>query len=305
MSAQFQRGSTKPGFESSIPQSPTTSFGPHNFKRDQYRHSTSGYSTPGGASVYSSYSTSPNVGCLTSVRMSAMAKLSRFLRRLVHFRQMDFEFAGWQMWSLLTHPQLVYRKFVYRKRTKDQWARDDPAFLVLLAVALSLSSILFAVVLHLSFAGFIAFYFWAVFVDCILVGLVIATLLWFISNRYLRRGDDQDVEWGYCFDVHLNAFFPMLILLHVILPLIFSNVVDYPNFISRLIGNAVWFFACVYYVYITFLGYTALPILRNTQIFLYPITFIFIFFVATVSAGWNISQTAMDFYHFRAMNANR
>uniref|UniRef100_A0AC35GE95 Uncharacterized protein n=1 Tax=Panagrolaimus sp. PS1159 TaxID=55785 RepID=A0AC35GE95_9BILA len=159
------------------PQSPTTSFGPHNFKRDHYRHSTSGYSTPGAASVYSSYSTSPNVGCLTSVRMSAMAKLSRFLRRLVHFRQMDFEFAGWQMWSLLTHPQLVYRKFVYRKRTKDQWARDDPAFLVLLAVALSLSSILFAVVLHLSFAGFIAFYFWAVFVDCIFVGLVIATLL--------------------------------------------------------------------------------------------------------------------------------
>uniref|UniRef100_A0A914R7N0 Uncharacterized protein n=1 Tax=Panagrolaimus davidi TaxID=227884 RepID=A0A914R7N0_9BILA len=222
------------------PQSPTTSSGPHNFKRDHYRHSTSGYSTPGAASVYSSYSTSPNVGCLTSVRMSAMAKLSRFLRRLVHFRQMDFEFAGWQMWSLLTHPQLVYRKFVYRKRkgkryypffenyvikfftgTKDQWARDDPAFLVLLAVALSLS------------------------------------------------------------------------------------LVDYPYFISRLIGNAVWFIACVYYVYITFLGYTALPILRNTQIFLYPITFIFIFFVATVSAGWNISQTAMDFYHFRAMNANR
>jgi hypothetical protein len=97
----------------------------------------------------------------------------------------------------------------------------------------------------------------------------------------------------------------MLILLHVILPLIFSGLVDYPYFISRLIGNAVWFFACVYYVYITFLGYTALPILRNTQVFLYPITFIFIFFVATVSAGWNISQTAMDFYHFRAMNANR
>uniref|UniRef100_A0AC35EUP3 NADH dehydrogenase subunit 4 n=1 Tax=Panagrolaimus sp. PS1159 TaxID=55785 RepID=A0AC35EUP3_9BILA len=50
----------------------------------------------------------------------------------------------------------------------------------------------------------------------------------------------------------------MLILLHVILPLIFSGLVDYPYFISRLIGNAVWFIACVYYVYITFLGYTAL-----------------------------------------------
>jgi len=35
-------------------------------------------------------------------------------------------------------------------------------------------------------------------------------------NRYLivqpPRG--QDVEWGYCFDIHLNAFFPLLMILH-------------------------------------------------------------------------------------------
>lgn len=136
----------------------------------------------------------------------------------------------------------------------------------------------------------------------------------------MRRSQDQDVEWGYCFDVHLNAFFPLLILLHVVLPLLFYGVVDYPNFFSRLVGNTVWFAATVYYVYITFLGYTglffvhksvdyfevsALPILQKTHVFLYPITFLFIFYVATVSAGWNISQTAMDFYHFRAMNADR
>ena len=36
--------------------------------------------------------------------------------------------------------------------TKDQWARDDPAFLVLLAVSLALSSILFAIVMSLNFS---------------------------------------------------------------------------------------------------------------------------------------------------------
>lgn len=25
----------------------------------------------------------------------------------------------------------------------------------------------------------------------------------------------QDVEWGYAFDVHLNAFFPLLMILHL------------------------------------------------------------------------------------------
>ncbi|KAK6021291.1 UNC-50 family protein, partial [Ostertagia ostertagi] len=72
---------------------------------------------------------SDRVGCFTAVRMSAWAKLTRFARRFVHFKQMDFEFASWQMLYLLIQPQKVYRNFIYRKRTKDQFARDDPAFL--------------------------------------------------------------------------------------------------------------------------------------------------------------------------------
>jgi len=217
---------------------------------------------------------------------------------------MDFEFAMWQMIYLLVRPQKVYRNFMYRKRTKDQWARDDPAFLVLLSAALALSSILFAFVLGLSVWGFVKFFMWVVFIDCIGVGVVVATVLWLVSNRWLRRVDDQDVEWGYCFDVHLNAFFPMLTLLHVIMPVCFSVLIDYPNLLARFFGNTIWFVAIGYYVYITFLGYTALPILKNTHIFLYPFTFLFIFYVATVTAGWNISQTAMNFYHFRAETHN-
>uniref|UniRef100_A0A1I7Z5T7 Protein unc-50 n=1 Tax=Steinernema glaseri TaxID=37863 RepID=A0A1I7Z5T7_9BILA len=272
-----------------------------------YQPHRGGYTTPGARSVHSATSTTltGRVGCLTAVKMTALAKLNRFFRRLVRFRQMDFEFAGWQMLYLLIHPQKVYRNFMYRKRAKDQWARDDPAFLVLLAASLAITSILFALVLNLSFGGFVSFLLWVIFIDCIGVGIVVATSLWFISNRFLRRVDDQDVEWGYCFDVHLNAFFPMLVLLHVVLPFLFYGLIDYPYFFSRLLGNSIWFAAVIYYIYITFLGYTALPILQKTHVFLYPITFIFIFYVATVCAGWNISRTAMDFYHIRAMNENR
>ena len=73
-------------------------------------------------------------GLRDAARHTAGAKRYKYLRRLLHFRQMDFEFAVWQMLYLFTSPQRVYRNFHYRKQTKDQWARDDPAFLVLLGV---------------------------------------------------------------------------------------------------------------------------------------------------------------------------
>ena len=43
---------------------------------------------------------------------------------------------------------------------------------------LSVSSIGFGVVLGLHFLGFIKFFVWVVFVDCIGVGLAIATIMW-------------------------------------------------------------------------------------------------------------------------------
>lgn len=56
------------------------------------------------------------VGCLAHVRMSAIAKCSRYFRRLIRYQHMDFEFAIWQMIYLLVRPQKVYRNFMYRKR---------------------------------------------------------------------------------------------------------------------------------------------------------------------------------------------
>ena len=139
--------------------------------------------------------------------MSAAVKRWRYLRRLLHYKQMDFEFAFWQMVYLLSNPKVVYKNFTYRKKTKAQFARDDPAFLVLLAGWLVVSSAGFAVVLGIGFVSFVKFLLYVIFVDCIGVGLVIATMLWFVSNKFLLKNAnnvDIDVEWGYCFDVHLK-----------------------------------------------------------------------------------------------------
>ncbi|CAG5120938.1 unnamed protein product [Candidula unifasciata] len=199
--------------------------------------------------------------------LTATAKRHKYFRRLFKFRQMDFEYAFWQMIYLFISPQKVYRNFQYRKQTKDQWARDDPAFLVLLTFWLCASSVGFTLVLSLGFLGFVKFLMWVIFVDCIGVGLLIATTFWFITNHYMLisppRG--QDVEWGYAFDVHLNAFFPLLMILHFFqLPFI-NYVINKDLFVSLMFGNTFWLVAIGYYIYITFLGYSALPYLKNTR----------------------------------------
>eukprot|EP00794_Sanderia_malayensis_P007072 gene7072-7869_t len=187
--------------------------------------------------------------------------------------------------------------------TKHQWARDDPAFLVLLSFWLFVSSIIFAVVLKLGFIGFIKFLLWVIFVDCIGVGLIIAGFLWLITNRYLRiPGDsshDHVVEFGYSFDVHLNAFFPLLIILHIVQ--LIGLLFDPGMFIARFFGNTLWLVAITYYVYITFLGYSALPFLRNTAVLLYPFALLVMIYIISLSLSWNITQSLVDFYKYRVL----
>lgn len=236
--------------------------------------------------------------------MTAAMKRWRYLRRLLHYQQMDFEYAFWQMVYLISNPKVVYKNFTYRKKTKAQFARDDPAFLVLLAGWLVVSSAGFSIVLGIGFVSFLKFLLYVIFVDCIGVGLCIATIIWFVSNKFLLKANnmaDSDVEWGYCFDVHLNAFFPLLVILHFIQLFFYSILISQPWFIATLFGNVLWLIAIGYYLYITFLGYHSLHILDRTKIFLYPFVPLVIIFLGSLIANWNITQSLMNFYHFRVL----
>ncbi|CAH1777681.1 unnamed protein product [Owenia fusiformis] len=249
--------------------------------------------------VYTERPSSPNPR--QQARLTASSKRYKYLRRIWKFKQMDFEFAFWQMLYLFYSPQKVYRNFQYRKQTKDQWARDDPAFLVLLSFWLCASSIGFSIVIGLSFLNFWKFLIWVIFVDCIGVGLLIATCFWFIANKYLKASSSQgpEVEWGYAFDVHLNAFFPLLMILHVLQLVFLHPIINKEYFIGTLLGNTMWLFAIGYYIYITFLGYSALPFLKKTQVLLYPMTGVAIFYLLTLILNWNLSKGLCNFYHYR------
>ncbi|XP_055333492.1 protein unc-50-like [Paramacrobiotus metropolitanus] len=240
-------------------------------------------------------------GC--SERLSAAAKRWRFLRRLKRYDQMDFQFAAWQMVNLIIAPRKVYRHFVSRKETKNQFARDDPAFLVLFAGFLCLSSALMTVMFHhgpVQFLGYVAGFFkllaWTVFVDCIGTGLLIATALWTLTNHLFRSDLTQDVEWGYSFDIHLNAAFPFLACIHVVQPLFYENVLNSTNLLSVFLGDTIYLLACSYYVYITFLGYSSLPYLRNTKRFLTLLPLLLATYVVCIVMQWNISRTVVSLY---------
>merc|ERR1712002_110390 len=235
--------------------------------------------------------------------MSAAAKRYKYLRRIFHFRHMDFEFALWQMLHLFYKPQQVYRNFQHRKETKAQFARDDPAFLVLLSVWLIISSAGFSLVLGIHFWGFVKFLLYVIFVDMVGVGLVIATGLWYLANTFLLKpgARDQDVEWGFCFDVHLNAFFPILVILHFLQLFVYHTLIESDWFFSTLLGNSMWLVALGYYIYITFLGYSSLNILNRTHFFLAPLSLLLLLFIITLATGWNLSRSLMDFYQYRVL----
>ncbi|EGD73119.1 hypothetical protein PTSG_04832 [Salpingoeca rosetta] len=193
-----------------------------------------------------------------------------------------------------------YRSVHYHKNTKNQWARDDPAFLVLLAAFLTVSTALSAVIFKLSFAAFVKLLLWVIFVDCIGVGLVISTLLWAFSN-FVLKGEpmahhvDQSVEFGYAFDIHCNSFFPLFVTLHVV-QILLVGVVTKPWFLSVVLANTLWLIALTQYVYITFLGYSALPFLRKTHAFLYPMVPILVVYFLSILLQWNISSTVLQLY---------
>ena len=259
----------------------------------------------GNASDYTGYSrlTGRTLGASTLAghkfnTKSALQKAYKYFRRLIHVRQMDFEFGTWQMIYLLISPQKVYRNFQYRKQTKDQFARDDPAFLVLLSALLCVTSTCFGLLMGLSFYKIIKLLLWVVCFDCIGSGCLIATLLKHGCNRYLRTASTEDVEWAYAFDVHLNAFIPLLIILHgfqlILLPFIKQGF-----WLSVFVGNTFWLVALSYYFYITFLGYSALQFLRKTAIFLMPVVPLVVIYVISLLFNWNMTNSLIRFYNAR------
>mmetsp|Transcript_12831 Transcript_12831/g.42345 ORF Transcript_12831/g.42345 Transcript_12831/m.42345 type:complete len:255 (-) Transcript_12831:1013-1777(-) len=225
-----------------------------------------------------------------------------YLRRIVKWRQMDLEFTLWQMLNLCYAPTLVYRQTTYHKQTKNQWARDDPAFVVLTCLLIAIAASAYCIAFGSSLAHSVLTVVSAVLVDYLLFGAVLATAGWLLANRYLRTASgghshavEQQVEWLYAFDVHCNSYFPLFCVLYVgqffLCPLLLAH-----GFLPTLISVALYAGALSYYHFLSFLGYNSLPFLEHTELFLFPIGGIAILAPLAVLFGFNPTRFVLSLY---------
>lgn len=225
----------------------------------------------------------------------------QYLRRIIKWQQMDIEYTFWQMLHLCTSPKVVYQHTKYHKQTKNQWARDDPAFIVICILLLAVSSVAYSAAYDHSTGHAVFVVLSVTCVHFLLVGAVLATICWFVTNTYLREETsnshvvEQRVEWLYAFDVHCNSFFPLFIVLYVIHFFISPLLVAH-GFVPLLLSNLIFTVAISYYHYLNFLGYDVLPFLEKTTFFLYPIGIVIIFTPILILSGFNPSRYLMNIY---------
>lgn len=245
--------------------------------------------------------TNPTRGRVAPGTNVATPSASSYLRRVFRPRQMDVEYSVWLMMQLCVSPKTAYRHATYHKQTKNQWARDDPAFVAVCCFLQAAAAISFYVAYGSpSFFKLVSTVFWAVGVDFLGMGMLVSTICWLLANRRLRGAApihtvEQRVEWLYAFDVHCNAFFPLFILLYVV-QFFFSPILLSKSFVGTALSCILYAMATCYYFYITFLGYNALPFLQGTEIFLLPLVLAVIAVPFFILAGFNPTHKILGLY---------
>ncbi|OCF32597.1 UNC-50 family protein [Kwoniella heveanensis CBS 569] len=241
---------------------------------------------------------SSDVGLGTSGRGKGLPLV---FRRLVKFRSMDFELAFWQLTYLVVAPRRVYKQTYHHKQTKNQWARDDPAMLLLIAGSLGAAGIAWSLLYRLSPTSALTTILLMIFRDFILFSLVTSFVLYTLANRLLLAPSvphssisDNRVEYAYAFDVAVNSFFPAFLTVYVgLLPL--AAVVVRDNWVCLWVGNTLFLIAGVQYIYITYLGYVALPFVARSELFLSPLLPLFGGYLLSL-LGFNVAKHALEIY---------
>ena len=229
------------------------------------------------------------------------AFLPTYLRRIVKYKQMDFEYSFWLMLQLLVSPKTAYRQTTYHKQTKNRWSRDDPAFVVTCSLFMAVSASAYCISFEASVGRSVYNILAAVAVDFLLLGAGTSSLCWYLANNYLRaKGGgthtvEQKVEWLYAFDVHCNSYFPVFLMLYV-LQYLLSPLLLSRTFISGALAVALYGFALSYYHYMNFLGYNSLPFLEQTDLFLYPIGIIVLLSALALLFGFNPAIFTLSIY---------
>ena len=229
--------------------------------------------------------------------------IPEYILRMFSFRQMDFDFAASQIVDLLLRPSELVKTTRIRKQIKNQWARDDPAFVILLGGVILLSTLSYAVafgawnplhLLRLLLGGLVFEY--------LLCGCLLATFVRFYLNTHMRiqriHAVEQSIEWLYAFDVHCNALLPAFLLVStaqfLLLPILISGSAH--TVLPTVLSNTLWLAGASHYAYITFLGYSALPFIDRPERLVYPLGGVGLLYLLLLLTNCNVSRIMLDLY---------
>ena len=210
----------------------------------------------------------------SSSRRPTPLRLPLFLKRALKFSQLDFELAVWEMTSLLLSPKRVFKNYHYHRTTSRSWHRPDPSFTYLLGFFMLLTGLSWGLAYGAALVKVTLVF---VLGHFLLAGLAVATVMYFLVGRLLgpgvaglptflgrgrRRGlvaqaggeGAEQLEFGYCFDVAIRAFFPVWVFLYVV-QFVLMPVIAKEYWLSLFLGNTLYLLAFGYYTVITFLGY--------------------------------------------------
>ncbi|KAG7662167.1 uncharacterized protein J8A68_004295 [[Candida] subhashii] len=222
------------------------------------------------------------------------------IKRLFKPTTLDFETAIWEIFHLIINPRKMYRShYFYKQQTntsgvagsgtggssisgKSSYTRDDPSFLILLTAFLSISAIAWGLAYSPSIIDIFKLIVYMVFIDFYLMGVIIATITWFVANKLFNNnfgsllgggigGNSINqysfnyIEWGFCFDIHCNSFLIIWCLLYVIQFILLPIIRIKQSIIALILGNSLYFGSIGYYFVVTFYGFNSLPFITNTN----------------------------------------
>lgn len=197
--------------------------------------------------------------------------LMDYMKKIYHFSQIDFYSAYIQI-IYCFKPQELNELSRIRKHLKNQWARDDPGFIMVMMFNILVTSLAYAFCFD-AFKRFIPIFFIQFFLFGIIFGVLIAFTFRNIIEAYFRNEDLsmsmsklQKIELFYSFDIHCNSFVPFYFCTTVI-QLILMPLILPDTFISLIISNFLYTIGFCAYFITSSMGYLALPFVsKNIQV---------------------------------------
>lgn len=224
------------------------------------------------------------------------------VRRLFKPQTLDWETAVWEMAQLVLNPKKMYKSQYYKLMGK---LRDDPSFYILETLCLVVLAVAWGLVFLPHWWLVIKLVVYMVLIDFFAIGAVVALGFWLVVNRLLQGY--STVDWGYCWDVHCNAFI-MIWCLNYVVQLVLLPIFSFSTVLAVLIGNTLYLGAVAYYFIISFYGYNALPFATAATTLQNPVKRIqtvvvagvlpalAVVWVVTLCLGINLSRITINWY---------